>query len=127
VSYYVDGNYLTSEQIKSLKPGANTEEPFSTLMSQTGPHTISVVIDEGNKVLESDETNNEEVVTISTESVTPPASTKKPVLQPLTPGPLPLTPEKEDNKVIIFFGVVILIFTAALVFSVYREFRRRNE
>ncbi len=128
VNYYVDGEYLASEQIKALKPDAKTETLFSTLMSQTGLHTISVVIDEGNKIPESDEANNEKAVTISTESVTPPAQqAEEPKPQPVSPTQIPQTSPKDDNKVIIFFAVVILFFTAALVLSVYREFRKRNE
>ncbi len=128
LNYYVDGEYLTSGQFKALKPDAKTEAPFSTLISQTGPHTIRVVIDEENEVLESNEANNEEAVTFSTESVTSPAPAKKPAPQSGVTTPIPLTPEEEeDNKVIIFFAVVILIFTAALVLSVLREFRKRNE
>jgi len=127
VGYYVDGDYLTSEQIKSLKSKAKTETLFSTLMSQTGPHTISVVIDEGNKVPESDETNNEESVSITTESVASPPNTNKPAPLPLTPSTVPQAPEKKGHNWLIFFGAVILIFSATLIFSMYREFRRRNE
>lgn len=128
VSYYVDGEYLTSEQTRALKPGTKTEKLFSTLMSQTGLHVIKVVIDEGNKVLESDETNNDKTLPISTESITQPAQEdEKPVLQPLTPSQVPQTTTKKDNTVIIFFGIVVLFFTAALILSVYREFRKRNE
>jgi subtilase family serine protease len=127
LNYYVDGEYLASGQFKALRPDAKTEVPFSTLMSQTGPHTIRVVIDEKNEVLESDEANNEEAVTFSTENVTTSAPAKKPAPRSGVTTPMPLTPEDGDNKVIIFFGVVILIFTAALVLSVLREFRKRNE
>jgi subtilase family serine protease len=127
VSYFVDGDYLYSEQIKSLKPDAKTEAPFSALMSQTGAHTISVVIDEGNRILESDETNNEEAVTVSTESIATPAPAEKPAPKPGATMPTPTLPGGVDNMVLTFFGVVILIFVATLILSVLREFRKRNE
>ena len=127
VSYFVDGDYLYSEQVKSLKPDSKTKAPFSALMSQIGAHTISVVIDEGNRILESDETNNVETVTVSTESITTPAPDKKPATKPDATMPMPTLPGGADNMVLIFFGVVILVFVATLVLSVLREFRRRNE
>jgi subtilase family serine protease len=127
VSYFVDGDYLESGQIKSLKPGAKTEVLFSALMSQTGAHTISLVVDEGNRVPESDETNNEETIAITTESITTPAPAEKPEPKPQVTTPMPLLPEMADNMVLIFFAVVILVFVATLVLSVLREFRKRNE
>ncbi|MBA7483916.1 hypothetical protein ES707_19433 [subsurface metagenome] len=125
VNYYVDGQYLASGQINSLEPDAETEEIFSTWMSQTGPHTIKVVIDEENQVPESNEVNNEKVVTFSTENTTSaaPAPDTKPRQRP---APLPLTPPEKDYKTEIFFGIVVVIIVVTLTLSLLREFRRRK-
>jgi subtilase family serine protease len=125
VNYYVDGQYLASGQINSLEPDAETEEIFSTWMSQTGPHTIKVVIDEENQVPESNEVNNEKVVTFSTENITSaaPAPNTKPRQRPT---PLPLTPPEKDYKTEIFFGIVVVIIVVTLTLSMLREFRRRK-
>jgi len=132
VNYYVDGEYLASGQISSLEPDANTEEVFSTWISQTGPHTIKVVIDEGNQVLESSEVNNEKTVTFTTENITPPseqipgpAPSTQPRPEPA--APLPLTPpEESDLKIPILFGIVVAIFGATLILSLLGEMRKRR-
>ena len=128
VNYYVDGQYLASGQINSLEPDAETEEIFSTWMSQAGPHTIRVVIDEGNQVPESNEVNNEKVVTFSTENTTS-AAEQAPVpdTKPRQrPAPLPLTPPEKDYKTEIFFGIVVVILVVTLTLSLLRELRRRK-
>ena len=128
VNYYVDGQYLASGQINSLEPDAETEETFSTWMSQAGPHTVRVVIDEGNQVPESNEANNEKTVTFSTENTTSPAGQEPaPNTKPRQgPAPLPLTPPEKDYKAEIFFGIVVLLFGVTLILSLLREFRRRK-
>jgi subtilase family serine protease len=130
VNYYVDGQYLASGQINSLEPDAETEEIFSTWMSQAGPHTIRVVIDEENQVPESNEVNNEKVVTFSTENTTS-AAEQAPAPAPDTkprqgPAPLPLTPPEKDYKTEIFFGIVVVILGVTLTLSLLRELRRRK-
>jgi subtilase family serine protease len=130
VNYYVDGQYLASGQINSLEPDAETEEIFSTWMSQAGPHTIRVVIDEENQVPESNEVNNEKVVTFSTENTTSSAE-QAPAPAPDTkprqgPAPLPLTPPEKDYKTEIFFGIVVVILAVTLTLSLLRELRRRK-
>jgi subtilase family serine protease len=130
VNYYVDGQYLASGQINSLEPDAETEEIFSTWMSQAGPHTIRVVIDEENQVPESNEVNNEKVVTFSTENTTS-AAEQAPAPAPDTkprqgPAPLPLTPPEKDYKTEIFFGIVVVILAVTLTLSLLRELRRRK-
>ncbi|MGB2876864.1 MAG: CARDB domain-containing protein [Dehalococcoidales bacterium] len=129
LSYYVDGKYLASSQISTLEPDAKTEESFSTWISQVGPHTIRVIIDEGNRVSESNEGNNEKVVAFSTENVTSasepapkPAPDKK--TQP-RPAPIPLAPEEEDYKAEIMFGIVVIIFGGILLFTLYQAFRKK--
>ncbi|NQT05690.1 MAG: hypothetical protein HQ577_06755 [Dehalococcoidia bacterium] len=129
VSYYVDGEYLTSGQIDTLEPDATTEETFSTLIFQSGPHTIRVIIDEGNRIHESDEGNNEKEVTLSTENVTSPsepapkpAPEKKPRPRP---APIPLTPEEEDYKGEMLFGIVGVIFGGILLFTLFQAFRKK--
>jgi len=131
VNYYVDGEHLTSGQIDSLEPDAETEKTFSTWMSQAGPHTLRVVIDEDNQIPESNEVNNEKAVSFSTANVTSspepePAPSTKPRPRPV---PIPLTPpEEEDNKTaIVFFGIAVLVFGAALVFSLLREMRKKRD
>lgn len=128
VKYYLDGEYLASGQVNSLEPDANTEESFGTWISQAGRHVIRVVIDEENRVLESDEENNEKLVTFTTENVTSPvepATGKKP--QSTRPAPIPLTPpEEKDYKVPILFGIVVVIFGVALILSLLREMRKRR-
>jgi len=129
VSYYVDGEYVASSQISTLEPDAETEESFSTSISQAGPHTIRVIIDEGNQVPESDEGNNEKAVTFSTEDVT---SSSEPGAEPAPdkktqprPAPIPLTPEKEDYKGEMLFGVVVAIFGGILLFTLFQAFRKK--
>jgi len=128
VNYYVDGQYLASGQINSLEPDENTEESFSTWISQVGPHTIKVVIDEVNQVLESNEANNEKTVNFSTENITPAAEqAPAPDTKPRQgPTPLPLTPPEKDYKTEIFFGIVVVIIVVTLTLSLLREFRRRK-
>jgi len=131
VNYYLDGEYLASGQVNSIEPDENTEETFSTWISQVGPHTIKVIIDEVNQVLESNEVNNEKTVNFSTENVTPPseqvpASSTQPQPKPPRPAPAPLTPPEKDYKVPILFGIVVVIFGATLILSLLRELRKRR-
>jgi len=130
VSYYVDGKYLASGQIDPLEPDAETEKIFSAWMSQGGPHTLRVVIDEGNQLPESSEANNERAVNFSSANVT---SSPEPEPAPSTkprpsPAPTPVTPPEEDdnNTAILFFGIAVLIFGATLVFSLLQEMRKRQ-
>ena len=129
LSYYVDGEHVASGQISTLEPDTETEDPFSTLISQAGPHTIRVIIDEGNQVAESDEGNNEKAVTFSTEDVT---SSSEPGAKPAPdkqtqprPAPIPLTPEEEDHKEEMLFGVVVAVFGGILLFTLYQAFRKK--
>ncbi len=131
MNYYLDGEYLASGQVNSIEPDENTEETFSTWISQVGPHTIKVIIDEVNQVLESNEANNEKTVTFSIENITPPseqvpASSTQPPPKPARPAPVPLTPPEKDYKVPILFGIVVVIFGATLIFSLLRELRKRR-
>ena len=131
VNYYLDGEYLASGQVNSIEPDENTEETFSTWISQVGPHTIKVIIDEVNQVLESNEVNNEKTVNFSTENITPPseqvpASSTQPQQKPARPAPVPLTPPEKDYKVPILFGIVVVIFGATLIISLLREMRKRR-
>jgi len=129
VSYYIDGEYLASVQLSTLEPNAKTEESFSTSISQAGPHTIRVIIDEGNQVLESDEGNNEEAVSFSTENVNSPSESAPepaPENKPRSrPAPISLTPEEEDHKTEILFGTVLAIFGGILLFSLFQVVRKK--
>jgi subtilase family serine protease len=129
LSYYVDGEYVASGQISTLEPDAETEDSFSTSISQAGPHTIRVIIDEGNQIPESDEGNNETTVTFSTEDVT---SSSEPEAKPAPdkqtqprPAPIPLTPEEEDHKGEMLFGIVVAIFGGILLFTLFQAFRKK--
>jgi subtilase family serine protease len=130
VSYYVDGTYLASGQIDPLEPDAETEKIFSAWMSQGGPHTLRVVIDEGNQLPESSETNNERAVNFSSANVTsPPEPESAPSTKPRpSPAPIPVTPPEEDDNysAILFFSIAVLIFGATLVFSLLHEKRKKR-
>ncbi len=132
VNYYLDGERLASGEVSSLEPDEYTEEVFSTWIPQVGPHTIKVVIDEGNQVLESNEVNNEKTVDFSTENVTAPAeqvpaANTQPRQERASPIPIQLTPpEENDLKMPVLVGIVVAIFGATLVFSLLRELRKRR-
>ena len=129
VSYYIDGEYLASVPLSTLEPNKKIEDSFSTSIYQAGPHTIRVIIDEDNQVLESDEGNNEKVISLSIESInspSEPAPEPAPEKKPQTrPDPIPLTPEVEDNKTELLFGAILAIFGGILVFSLYQVVRKK--
>jgi len=127
VNYYVDGQYLASGQVRSLKPDADTEEVFSTWISRTGPHTIRVVIDEGNQVPESNEANNEKMVTFSTENITPPGEKPASGAQTTRPAPTPLTPPEREHKAEMMFIISVVIFGGILVLTLLWALRRKKE
>lgn len=63
VSYYVDGAAAGYDYIEPMDPSATVTEHF-TWVATSGPHTITIVADAKNQVLEMDETNNTKVVSI---------------------------------------------------------------
>ena len=62
-TYYIDGLYLTYDSVSSI-PGDNTVTETFTWSAEPGSHTIKAVADYDNKVPETNETNNEEQVTL---------------------------------------------------------------
>jgi subtilase family serine protease len=126
ISYYVDGQYLASGQIRSLKPDADTHETFSTWIPRTGSHTIRVVIDEGNQLPESNEANNEKVVNLSTENITSPEEKPAPVTSSNRPTPIPLTPPEEDYKTEMMFGIAVVLFGGILILTLLRTVRKQK-
>ena len=65
VAYYVDDLYLTSADVIPLDPGATDNKTFNWF-AEAGAHTIKVVADPNNRVLESNETNNERTIVFPT-------------------------------------------------------------
>ena len=130
IDYYIDGEHLASGEISKLEPDEKTHHSFSAWISQTGPHTISVIIDEGNQILESNEENNQQAVSFSTENVTSaPEQAPKPAPEkktPPRPAPIPLTPEEEEgSNTKVIFGIILALFGGVLLFSMYQAFRKR--
>ena len=65
VAYYIDDTYLASDYVSPIDPGASANETF-TWTARAGSHDIKAVADYNDDVTESNETNNEKVVTFST-------------------------------------------------------------
>ncbi len=65
VTCYIDDNYLASDYVNPIDAGASANETF-TWTAEAGSHTIKAVADSENEVAESNETNNEKTVTLST-------------------------------------------------------------
>jgi subtilase family serine protease len=65
ITYYIDDTQQTSVYVNQIDPGASTTNTF-TWTAEAGAHTIKAVVDSNNIISESDETNNEKTVTLST-------------------------------------------------------------
>ena len=65
ISYYIDDNYITAENVNSIAAGSSTTTTL-TWEAQAGTHIIKAVADSANQVAESDETNNTKTFTLST-------------------------------------------------------------
>lgn len=65
VAYYIDGVYLSSAYIDQMSSGNTTSRTF-TWTAQNGSHDIKVIADKENRVIESDESNNEKTIIFST-------------------------------------------------------------
>jgi len=65
VSFYVDGSFKTFKDVQSMEAGATVTKDF-TWTAEQGSHVIKMIIDEENWIPESEETNNEKSITIST-------------------------------------------------------------
>ena len=64
VAFYVDNTYITSVSTNPMAAGATATRDF-TWTAGAGPHTVKAVADFHRSVAESDETNNEKMVTFS--------------------------------------------------------------
>ncbi|MFC2071058.1 CARDB domain-containing protein, partial [Chloroflexota bacterium] len=68
VRFYIDGNFRSEQYLDNLGVGGTVGKDF-TWIAQQGSHLFRIIADEDDTVAESDETNNEKSVTIS--SITP--------------------------------------------------------
>ena len=64
VAFYIDDAFLTSASVNSINSTATDNKTF-TWIAQVGSHVIKAVADFNEKIIESDETNNEMAVTFS--------------------------------------------------------------
>jgi len=64
VAFYIDDTFLTSGSVNSINSTATDNKTF-TWIAQVGAHVIKAVADFNEKIIESDETNNEMTVTFS--------------------------------------------------------------
>jgi len=62
---YVDGVSKGSQNIDAINPGGTVTKTFNWVAA-SGQHIIKAVVDENNNTKESDETNNEQSLTLST-------------------------------------------------------------
>ena len=62
VYFYIDGSSRGYQSVREINPGATMTKTF-TWTTQAGYHDIKAVADSNNEVTESDETNNEKMVT----------------------------------------------------------------
>ncbi len=67
VDYYVDGIYRDSAHIGQLDIGAKTTTTIDWI-TRAKPHTFEAIADAGNRVIESDETNNTKSIDMPTPS-----------------------------------------------------------
>jgi len=65
VAYYIENNLLTSDNIDRMEPGSTVNKTF-TWTASAGSHNIKAFADYEHKIAESNETNNEKILTIST-------------------------------------------------------------
>ncbi|MFC2004624.1 CARDB domain-containing protein [Chloroflexota bacterium] len=65
VTLHVDGYFRDFQYVQSLEVGESVIKDFAWVATQ-GSHTIKMIVDEENWILESDEDNNEKSVTIPT-------------------------------------------------------------
>ncbi len=70
VKCYISGNEVYSSLLPGLKAGSNSSITFNWVPITSGSMDIRVVVDEENKISESNEGNNEKAVSISVNSVT---------------------------------------------------------
>ncbi|MFC1988566.1 CARDB domain-containing protein [Chloroflexota bacterium] len=65
LDFYVDGNFVEFQNVKSLEAGESSTRDF-TWLAQQGSHQFRLVIDGENGIAESDESNNEKSAAITT-------------------------------------------------------------
>jgi subtilase family serine protease len=64
VTLYIDGNTRGTENVYGIDPGGSTTIPYNWI-AQTGQHVLRAAVDENNRIVEGDETNNEKTVTFN--------------------------------------------------------------
>ncbi|MFC1902280.1 CARDB domain-containing protein, partial [Chloroflexota bacterium] len=64
LDWYIDNAYQTTAYVSQIAADATATETF-TWTAQAGSHTAKAVTDASNRVIESDETNNEKAVALS--------------------------------------------------------------
>jgi uncharacterized repeat protein (TIGR01451 family) len=65
ISYYVDGEQVASQDLPEIDVGGDYTAEF-TWKAEAGVHNIRIVVDEANRVTESDETNNSRQIAFAT-------------------------------------------------------------
>ncbi|MFC2006099.1 CARDB domain-containing protein [Chloroflexota bacterium] len=132
VAYYIDDDYLALVPIGPIDPGATANNSF-TWVAQAGSPIIKVVADQFNKVLESNENNNEKTTTLLVSVYLPPAPTPEPTPTPGTEAKKPPagtvepihTPETEGELGLwwIFIAGVLL---GSLFIAILLDYRRQR-
>lgn len=61
IYYYIDGSKVDYDSVNSISPGGSATTTFSWV-AQAGSHSIKAVVDPENKIIESNEGNNENTV-----------------------------------------------------------------
>lgn len=65
VNCYVDGVKIATQDLPQIKPGETSSRSFSWV-AEAGSHTVKIVTDINNQVIETNETNNDKETTYST-------------------------------------------------------------
>jgi len=117
VAYYIDDTYLTSASVSLIDPGATDNQTF-TWTAQAGSHEIKAVVDQANSVTESQESNNERIVTLSispslasTPTPEPTPSIKPPETTPEKSSPFPSLGKGIWLDLLFVLIVIVLIGT----------------
>ncbi len=96
VSCFVDNVLLTSAEIGPIQPGIQATSNF-TWEAQAGSHTIRMVADEYNEIIETNESNNEKTVVLSVAIPPAPPPAPKPAAE--TPATTATALEQPEGQV----------------------------
>ena len=100
VHFYVDGSSIGSQAVSEIEAGA-TENATCTWTAQGDSHTVKAVVDLDNNIKESQESNNEKIMTLSVSLASAAQTTPapKPAQKPTaTPKPAPKPTTKPTSK-----------------------------